>query len=102
VARVVALVLRRGQALGRGRLSGRLAAILGERDLLRGVEHADRARRLATFDAPRNEPALDRGALQRARRLVEQWQKLLARFPVVQPLPSPQGAHWSVLLLALV
>lgn len=97
----LAHMLLRGQALGLGQLACRLAAILGERDLLRGVEDADIARRLATFDAPRNEPALDRGALQRARRLVEQWQKLLARFPVVESLPSPQDEHWAGLLLAL-
>ena len=97
----LAHMLVRGQSLGLGKLASRLAAILGERDLLRGVEDADISRRLAAFATPRNEPALDRGALQRARQLSEQWQRLLARYPVKEALPQPDDEHWAGLLLAL-
>ncbi|PRB80043.1 ATP-dependent helicase HrpB [Pseudomonas sp. MYb185] len=97
----LAHMLVRGQQLGLGKLACRLAAILGERDLLRGVEDADIGRRLAVFDSPRNEPALDRGALQRARQLAEQWQRLIGRSDVKQPLAEPDSEHWAGLLLAL-
>src|SRR5690606_8069986 len=97
----LAHMLLRGQVLGLGRLACRLAAILGERDLLRGVDDADIGRRLAAFDAPRNEPALDRGALQRARKLAEQWQRLISQVAVEQQLDQPDSEHWAGLLLAL-
>ncbi|MFA5678122.1 MAG: ATP-dependent helicase HrpB [Pseudomonas sp.] len=97
----LAHMLLRGQRLGLGRLACRLAAILGDRDLLRGVEDADISRRLAAFDAPRNEPALDRGALQRARQLAEQWQRLLGRSAVEPVLTEPDSERWAGLLLAL-
>lgn len=97
----LAHMLVRGQSLGLGRLACRLAAILGERDLLRGVEDADISRRLAAFDAPRGEPALDRGALQRARQLAEQWQRLLAGTAAEHALAEPHSEHWAGLLLAL-
>ena len=97
----LAHMLLQGQRLGLGRSACRLAAILGERDLLRGVEDADIGRRLAAFDAPRNEPALDRGALQRARQLAEQWQRLIARFPVQEAVAEPDSERWAGLLLAM-
>lgn len=97
----LAHMLVRGQGLGLGKSAARLAAILGERDLLRGVDDADIGRRLAAFDAPRSEPALDRGALQRARQLSEQWQRLISRYPVGQQLSEPDNEHWAGLLLAL-
>ena len=97
----LAHMLVTGQRLGLGKLACRLAAILGERDLLRGVEDADISRRLAAFDAPRNEPALDRGALQRARQLAEQWQRLISRQPVEKSLEEPESEQWAGLLLAL-
>ena len=97
----LAHMLVRGQRLGLGRSACRLAAILGERDLLRGVDDADIGRRLMAFDAPRNEPSLNRGALQRARQLAEQWQRLISRFPVEQQLSEPDSEHWAGLLLAL-
>src|SRR5690606_28940269 len=97
----LAHMLLRGQQLGVGRQACRLAAILGERDLLRGVEDADIARRLAAFDHPAGEPALDRGALQRARQLAGQWQRLIERIDVAQPVPEPDSERWAGLLLAL-
>src|SRR5690554_4889179 len=90
----LAHMLVRGQQLGLGRQACRLAAILGERDLLRGVDDADIGRRLAAFEQPRNEPALDRGALQRARKLAEQWQRLVDRSPVTSSLPEPDSECW--------
>ncbi len=97
----LAHMLLRGQQLGLGRQACRLAAILGERDLLRGVEDADIARRLAAFDQPAGEPALDRGALQRARQLAGQWQRLIERIGKEQSLPEPDNERWAGLLLAL-
>lgn len=97
----LAHMLVRGQQLGLGRQACRLAAILGERDLLRGVDDADISRRLAVFEQPRNEPALDRGALQRARKLAEQWQRLIGRGSVTSSLPEPDSERWAGLLLAL-
>src|SRR5690606_4483894 len=97
----LAHMLLRGQQLGLGRQACRLAAILGERDLLRGVDDADIARRLALFDQPAGEPALDRGALQRARQLAGQWQRLIERHRIQQQLPEPGHDRWAGLLLAL-
>lgn len=97
----LAHMLLRGQQLGLGRQACRLAAILGERDLLRGVDDADIARRLALFDQPAGEPALDRGALQRARQLAGQWQRLIERHGITQQLPEPGHERWAGLLLAL-
>ena len=97
----LAHMLVTGQRLGLGKLACRLASILGERDLLRGVDDADISRRLAAFDAPRDEPALDRGALQRARQLAEQWQRLINRHPVARSVAEPDSERWAGLLLAL-
>ena len=97
----LAHMLLRGQALGLGRQACRLAALLGERDLLRGVADADIQRRLALFDDPRGEAAVDRGALQRARQLAGQWQRLINGLPVHHAVPDPEAEHWSGVLLAL-
>lgn len=96
----LAHMLLRGQAMGLGLLACRLAAIAGERDLLRGVQDADVARRMALFDQPRADGSLDRGALQRARQLAGQWQRLLEKAPV-NPVDSPEHERWLGLLLAM-
>ncbi|PAU87718.1 ATP-dependent helicase HrpB [Pseudomonas sp. WN033] len=97
----LAHMLLRGQALGLGRLACRLAALIGERDLLRGVEDADIARRLTLFDDPKAEPSVERGTLQRARQLAGQWQRLIERLPSPEAVSEPEHEHWQGLLLAL-
>lgn len=97
----LAHMLLRGQSLGLGEMACRVAAIVSERDLLRGVDDADLARRLALFDSPGADPAADRGALQRARTLARQWQKLLSGGPKKAPVPDPHAEHWVGVLLAM-
>ncbi|MFN3581781.1 MAG: ATP-dependent helicase HrpB, partial [Pseudomonas sp.] len=96
----LAHMLLRGQAMGLGLLACRLAAIAGERDLLRGAEDADVALRLALFDQPRMDAAVDRGALQRARQLAGQWQRLLTE-PPSAAVANPEDEGWQGILLAL-
>lgn len=107
----LAHMLLRGQSLGLGEMACRVAAIVGERDLLRGVDDADLTRRLALFDDPRAESSVDRGALQRAKTLARQWQRLVERYPVESqpvgrqadrvPLAEPNSEAWAGLLLAM-
>lgn len=95
----LAHMLLRGQALGYARLALQLAALLSERDVLRGVEDADMSRRLALFSAARSESGIDRGAWQRVRQLAAQWQKLLAaRTPAKQTSELDEAAAPGVLL----
>lgn len=96
----LAHMLLRGQAMGVGQLACRLAAIAGERDLLRGVQDADVARRMALFDHPRADADVDRGALQRARQLAGQWQRLIHTVPVT-PVNNPEDEVWQGVLLAM-
>ncbi|MFO7705066.1 MAG: ATP-dependent helicase HrpB [Halopseudomonas sp.] len=96
----LAHMLLRGQAMGLGLLACRLAAIAGERDLLRGVQDADVARRMALFDQPRADADVDRGALQRARQLAGQWQRLIHSVPVT-PVNNPEDEVWQGVLLAM-
>lgn len=97
----LAHMLLRGQTLGLARQACQLAAILGERDILRNVDDADLSRRLSAFVNPQSEPALDRGAQQRAAKLAAQWQRLLPRSAAESPVPEPGNEHWAGLLLAL-
>ena len=96
----LAHMLVEGQRLGLAKLAGRIAAIVDERDLLRRADNADLSVRLALFDDPRGAD-VDRGALQRAKRLVEQWTRLLARLPASDPVSDPQHDDWHGVLLAL-
>ncbi|TVP89974.1 MAG: ATP-dependent helicase HrpB [Pseudomonadaceae bacterium] len=73
----LAHMLLRGQALGYGRLAAQLAALISERDVLRGVMDADISRRLALFVDARSEASIDRGAWQRVKQLAGQWQRML-------------------------
>lgn len=102
----LAHMLLRGQSLGLGEMACRVAAIASERDLLRGVEDADLTRRLALFDDPRAEASTDRGALQRAKTLARQWQRLVERHPmerrpVRSPVTDPSSEAWAAVLLAM-
>jgi len=94
----LAHMLVEGQRLGLAKLAARIAAIVDERDLLRRADNA--SVRLALFDDPRGAD-VDRGALQRAKRLVEQWTRLLARLPASDPVSDPQHDDWHGVLLAL-
>ena len=96
----LAHMLLRGQAMGLGLTACRLAAIAGERDLLRGVQDADVARRIALFDQPTADAAVDRGALQRAKQLAGQWQRLLGKSSAT-PVDHPEDELWQGLLLAM-
>jgi len=96
----LAHMLVEGQRLGLAKLAARIAAIVDERDLLRRADNADLSVRLALFDDPRGAD-VDRGALQRAKRLVEQWSRLLARLPATDPVSDPQHDDWHGVLLAL-
>lgn len=98
----LAHMLLRGQALGLAQSACRLAAILGERDILRHhVEDADLGRRLAALANPRDEPALDSAAQQRAAKLAAQWQRLLPAGGAAVAVAEPDAEHWAGLLLAL-
>ena len=112
----LAHMLLRGQSLGLGEMACHVAAIVGERDLLRGVDDADLTRRLVLFDDPRAEGSVDRGALQRAKTLARQWQRLVGRYPVERypverqpvgrqadrvPLAEPNSEAWAGVLLAM-
>ncbi len=96
----LAHMLLRGQSMGLGLTACRLAAIAGERDLLRGVQDADVARRIALFDQPRADAAVDRGALQRAKQLAGQWQRLLGKSSAT-PVDHPEDELWQGVLLAM-
>lgn len=97
----LAHMLLKGQRLGLGEMACRVAAVVSERDLLRGVEDADLARRLALFDDHRAESSADRGALQRARTLAKQWHRLVERSPVPSPVSDPRNESWAGVLLAM-
>tara|TARA_R110000822_G_scaffold8704_30_gene34388 strand:+ start:9309 stop:11843 length:2535 start_codon:yes stop_codon:yes gene_type:complete len=96
----LAHMLLRGQAMGLGLTACRLAAIAGERDLLRGVQDADVARRIALFDQPTADAAVDRGTLQRAKQLAGQWQRLLGKSSAT-PVDHPEDELWQGVLLAM-
>ncbi len=96
----LAHMLLRGQAMGLGLTACRLAAIAGERDLLRGVQDADVARRIALFDQLTADAAVDRGALQRAKQLAGQWQRLLGKSSAT-PVDHPEDELWQGVLLAM-
>ncbi|QJD58902.1 ATP-dependent helicase HrpB [Pseudomonas sp. gcc21] len=97
----LAHMLLRGHSLGLGRQACQLAAIIGERDILRQVQDADIARRMAVFTAPEADPAVDRGALHRARQLSAQWQRLLGSQPSGSAVADPAAEKWIGLLLAM-
>ena len=99
----IAHLLLRGQALGLGELACDLAALLGERDILRG-EGADLHHRLAllageTRAARAAQRNAARSGVQRARQLARQFRGLLRRAPV-EPREDPRDPRWLGCLLA--
>lgn len=93
----IAHLLLRGQAFGLGRLACDIAALLGEKDILRG-SGADLHDRIAVMASETSSRA-SRGAVQRARQLARQFQGLL-RGQVLDPVPDPDDARWLGALLA--
>ncbi|TRX74250.1 ATP-dependent helicase HrpB [Pseudomonas mangiferae] len=92
----IAHLLLRGQALGLGALACDLAALLGERDILRDGG-ADLHSRLALLEGGATGSA--RGAVQRIRQLARQYRGLLRQAPA-QPVADPQHPRWLGCLLA--
>ena len=100
----IAHLLLRGQELGLGVLACDLAALLGERDILRGAG-ADLHSRLVllageTRGAGGAQLHAARGGVQRARQLARQFQGYLKRRPSPQAVNDPEHPRWLGALLA--
>ena len=94
----IAHLLLRGHALGLGQLACDLAALLGERDILRGND-ADLHHRIAMLAGEQSGPRASRGAVQRVRQLARQFKGYL-RGPVREPVADPDHPRWLGGLLA--
>ncbi|MBT8765353.1 ATP-dependent helicase HrpB [Metapseudomonas boanensis] len=95
----IAHLLLRGQALGLGALACDLAALLGERDILRGGG-ADLHSRLALLSGEDRSARGARGGVQRARQLARQFRAYL-RGPATEAVVEPGDPRWLGCLLAL-
>ncbi|MBU1329810.1 MAG: ATP-dependent helicase HrpB [Gammaproteobacteria bacterium] len=100
----IAHLLLRGQALGLGALACDLAALLGERDILRGGQGgagADLHSRLDLLSGERQAArGAARGGVQRARQLARQFQGYLRRAAVSDAVADPSHPRWQGALLA--
>ncbi len=94
----IAHLLLRGHALGLGPLACDLAALLGERDILRGND-ADLHHRIALLAGEQGGPRANRGAVQRVRQLARQFKGYL-RGPAREPVADPDHPRWLGGLLA--
>ncbi|WP_445937182.1 ATP-dependent helicase HrpB [Pseudomonas sp.] len=92
----IAHLLLRGQELGLGPLACDLAALLGERDILRGAG-ADLYSRLVLLAG---EQRAARGGVQRARQLARQFQGYLKRRSSPHAVSDPEHPRWLGALLA--
>jgi len=95
----IAHLLLRGQDLGLGTLASDVAALLGERDILRGAG-ADVHSRLALLAGENQAARGAQGGVQRARQLARQYRGYL-RGKATRPVADPQHARWLGALLAL-
>ncbi|HIQ45912.1 MAG TPA: ATP-dependent helicase HrpB [Pseudomonas oleovorans] len=95
----IAHLLLRGQALGLGALACDLAALLAERDILRGGG-ADLHSRLALLGGEGRVARNAQGAVQRARQLARQFRGQLKGKPVTQAVSDPDQPRWLGCLLA--
>lgn len=95
----IAHLLLRGQALGLGALACDLAALLSERDILRGGG-ADLHSRLALLSGESRATRSAQGGVQRARQLAKQFQGLLKGRPVSAAVSDPEHPRWLGCLLA--
>ncbi|HEX8596335.1 MAG TPA: ATP-dependent helicase HrpB [Pseudomonas sp.] len=94
----IAHLLLRGQSLGLGTLACDVAALLGERDILRGAgaDLHSRLHLLAGSERARG----TQGGVQRARQLARQYRGYL-RGPSATPVKDPDHPRWLGALLAL-
>ncbi|ARU87232.1 ATP-dependent helicase HrpB [Pseudomonas sp. M30-35] len=93
----IAHLLLRGQALGLGNLACDIAALLGEKDILRGAG-ADLHDRVAAM-ASESLSRASRGTVQRVRQLARQFRSHL-RGAVSSPVTDPDHPRWLAALLA--
>ena len=94
----IAHLLLRGQALGLGALAADLAALLGERDILRGGG-ADLHSRMSLLAGESRTIGGSRGGVQRARQLARQFRSYL-RGKADEAVADPQHPRWLGALLA--
>ncbi|HAD03903.1 MAG TPA: ATP-dependent helicase HrpB [Desulfuromonas sp.] len=94
----LAHLLLRGQALGLGALAADLAALLSERDILRGAG-ADLHSRLALLSGESRAARGAQGGVQRARQLARQFRSLLPKRSE-QAVSDPEHPRWLGCLLA--
>lgn len=94
----IAHLLLRGQALGLGRLACDVAALLGERDILRGAG-ADLHERTALLAGESAGNRASRGAVQRAKQLARQFRGYLRGKPS-EAVADPDHPRWLGALLA--
>jgi ATP-dependent helicase HrpB len=95
----IAHLLLRGQALGLGTLACDVAALLGERDILRGGG-ADLHSRLALLAGSERAARGGQGGVQRARQLARQYRGYL-RGAASEAVSDPEHSRWLGALLAL-
>ncbi|MHC8357326.1 ATP-dependent helicase HrpB [Pseudomonas sp. LB3P81] len=95
----IAHLLLRGQALGLAEMACDVAALLGERDILRGVG-ADLHSRLVLLSGEERAARGAQGGVQRARQLARQYRGYL-RGKASEPVGDPDHPRWLGALLAL-
>ncbi|WP_460112022.1 ATP-dependent helicase HrpB [Pseudomonas sp. H3_D04] len=95
----IAHLLLRGQALGLADMACDVAALLGERDILRGAG-ADLHSRLVLLSGEERAARGAQGGVQRARQLARQYRGYL-RGKATEPVSDPDHPRWLGALLAL-
>ncbi|WP_458377018.1 ATP-dependent helicase HrpB [Pseudomonas fluorescens] len=95
----IAHLLLRGQALGLAEMACDVAALLGERDILRGAG-ADLHSRLVLLSGEERAARGAQGGVQRARQLARQYRGYLRGKPS-EPVSDPSHPRWLGALLAL-
>ncbi|WP_028620793.1 ATP-dependent helicase HrpB [Pseudomonas sp. Ant30-3] len=95
----IAHLLLRGQALGLAQMACDVAALLGERDILRGAG-ADLHSRLVLLSGEERAARGTQGGVQRARQLARQYRGYL-RGKATEPVSDPDHPRWLGALLAL-
>ena len=95
----IAHLLIRGHDLGLADMACNVAALLGERDILRGAG-ADVHSRLALLSGESRAARGGQGGVQRTRQLARQYRGYL-RGKATQPVPDPDHPRWLGALLAL-
>ncbi|HWH87946.1 MAG TPA: ATP-dependent helicase HrpB [Pseudomonas sp.] len=95
----IAHLLLRGQALGLAAMACEVAALLGERDILRGAG-ADLHSRLVLLSGEERAGRGAQGGVQRARQLARQYRGYLRGKPS-EPVSDPDHPRWLGALLAL-